>query len=243
MVISANLGFPRIGTDRELKKAVEAYWKGKLSQDELSETAQNIRKQNWQMQKDAGIDHIPSNDFSFYDHVLDTTVMLGAVPSRYGFSGSKVDLDTYFAMARGNDDVTPMEMTKWFDTNYHYIVTEFEKEQVFSSDLSSVKIIDEFVEAKNLGILTRPVVLGPVSYLLLGKSKNNECRPIDFIEQIVPIYSDILSRLKKEGAEWIQIDEPVLALDLSQEVITKFKTCYEQLCSKADRPEICLATY
>lgn len=241
MAISANLGFPRIGSDRELKKAVEAYWKGKISQKSLQETACIIRKSNWHIQHSAGIDHIPSNDFSFYDHVLDTTAMLGAVPRRYKFDEEIVDLDTYFAMARGTDQTAPMEMTKWFDTNYHYIVPEFEKDQVFS--LKSTKIIDEFIEARDLGILTRPVLPGPVSYLMLGKSKDPNINPIDLIDRIIPIYCEVLGRLASEDAQWIQIDEPVLVMDLSEEVIIKFKAAYEQLCSLKNRPRICLTTY
>jgi 5-methyltetrahydropteroyltriglutamate--homocysteine methyltransferase len=243
MTISANLGFPRIGLDRELKKAVEDYWKGKVTEQVLLETARSIRKQNWQIQKDAGIDHIPSNDFSLYDHVLDTTVMLGVVPSRYKFGEGDIDLDTYFAMARGTDCIIPMEMTKWFDTNYHYIVPEFERDQVFSLNPVSIKIVEEFLEAKSLGIPTRPVLLGPVSYLKLGKLKNSTYNPIDLLERIIPVYHEILSRLHKEGAEWIQIDEPVLVMDLSEEIIAKFIATYELFCGQKERPKICLSTY
>lgn len=241
MTISANLGFPRIGNDRELKRAVEAYWKGEISQKSLQETACIIRKSNWQTQQSAGIDHIPSNDFSFYDHVLDTTAMLGAVPCRYKFDDEIVDIDTYFAMARGTDQTAPMEMTKWFDTNYHYIVPEFEKDQRFS--LKSTKIIDEFIEARDIGILTRPVLLGPVSYLMLGKSKDPNINPIDLIERIIPIYREVLGRLASEDARWIQIDEPVLIMDLPEETLAKFKAAYEYLCGQKNRPRICLTTY
>ncbi len=135
MVLATNLGFPRIGAKRELKKAVEAYWKGESDQDTLMQAGKDLRVRHWNLQKDAGLDHIPSNDFSFYDQVLDMIATLGAVPKRYGFSGDQVDLDTYFAMARGAQrdglDVTAMEMTKWFDTNYHYIVPEFEEGMTF----------------------------------------------------------------------------------------------------------------
>lgn len=240
MVLSANLGFPRIGIDRELKRATEAYWKGKRTQEELLETARTIRRQNWLLQKNEGIDYIPSNDFSFYDHVLDTTAMLGAVPSRYRESG-KTGLDIYFAMARGTDCVAPMEMTKWFNTNYHYIVPEFEANQTFS--LGSTKVIDEFIEARDQGILTRPVLLGPVSFLLLGKSLDETSRPIDFLESIIPIYCDVLSRLGKEGAQWVQIDEPVLVQDLSPEQLVAFKEAYRMLLKNRDALKICLTTY
>src|SRR5215470_13632340 len=176
MGISSNLGFPRMGVHRELKKALEAYWAGKLDETGLREVAKVLKLNHWVLQKQLGIEHIPSNDFSLYDHVLDTAAMVGAVPGRYGWCGPHVDLPlpTYFAMARGaarkpgQADVPAMEMTKWFDTNYHYIVPEFTAKQTFS--LSSRKAIEEFIEAKAVGIHTRPVLLGPVSFLLLGKA-------------------------------------------------------------------------
>ncbi|MCH2038219.1 MAG: 5-methyltetrahydropteroyltriglutamate--homocysteine S-methyltransferase, partial [Rickettsiales bacterium] len=172
MVIAANLGFPRMGLQRELKKALEAYWKGKSSEDELQSVARELRERHWKMQQESGIEHIPSNDFSFYDHVLDTIAMVGAVPARYGFDKDTVDSDLYFAMARGKQnnetDVVAMEMTKWFDTNYHYIVPEFKQTTEFK--LSSLKAVEQYKEAKALGIETRPVLLGPVSFLLQGKA-------------------------------------------------------------------------
>ncbi len=179
MAIASNLGFPRIGAGRELKKALENYWSAKLNADDLLAAGKSLRQKHWMLQKQIGIEHIPSNDFSLYDHVLDAAAMVGAVPSRYGAFTNKVDLRTYFAMARGFQgeasrggsgtpvDVPAMEMTKWFDTNYHYIVPEFETGQRFQ--LASLKPIEEFLEAKALGIQTRPVLLGPVSFLLLGK--------------------------------------------------------------------------
>jgi 5-methyltetrahydropteroyltriglutamate--homocysteine methyltransferase len=214
-VTPTNLGFPRIGAHRELKKALESYWASKLSEAELLEKAKELRRQHWQWQQQAGIAHIPSNDFSLYDHVLDTTAMVGAVPRRYGWSGGTVDLNTYVAMARGSSEgagVTAMEMTKWFDTNYHYIVPEFEAGQTFR--LASTKAIDEFLEAKALGIQTRPVLLGPISYLLLGKSKSPSFDPISLATALLPIYEEVLRRLHAAGAEWVQIDEPCLVLDL-----------------------------
>ena len=241
MVLSANLGFPRIGANRELKKALESYWAGKSSQQSLLETARAIRVANWTLQKDQGIDHIPSNDFSFYDQVLDTTCMLGAVPSRFGFQGSTVDLDTYSAMARGRDEAPPMEMTKWFDTNYHYIVPEFEADQTFS--LASSKAIDEFVEAKNHGVLTRPVLLGPVSYLMLGKSKSPKLKPLDLLDRVLPVYVQVISQLEKAGAQWVQIDEPTLALDLDAKAAAAFAIAYEQLAHARKGLKLCLTTY
>ncbi|MFT6077542.1 MAG: 5-methyltetrahydropteroyltriglutamate--homocysteine methyltransferase [Rickettsiales bacterium] len=169
--LAASLGFPRIGAFRELKKAVESYWKNTSSQEDLLKTAAEIRKNNWITQKEAGIDIIPSNDFAFYDHILGLIAATGAVPKRFNFDGDKVDLDLYFAMARGQQkdgiDVVAMEMTKWFDTNYHYIVPEFAGNQKFK--LSCTKIVDDYLEAKELGIETRPVLVGPITFLLIGK--------------------------------------------------------------------------
>src|SRR6266568_3128815 len=183
MVQASNLGYPRIGLKRELKKALEQFWSGKSGEPELLEQAATLRKQHWQLQQQLGLTHIPSNDFSLYDHVLDTIAMVGAVPKRYHWNGPHVDWRTYFVMARGvlrdqeQSGATPaMEMTKWFDTNYHYIVPEFEAEQQFS--LAFTKPVDEFLEAKALGIHTRPVLLGPVSFLLLGKTHSHEVKPL-----------------------------------------------------------------
>ena len=166
------LGFPRIGRNRELKKAEESYWNGKKSIEELLDAARSIRLENWQIQSKAGVSFIPSNDFSFYDQVLDQTLALGAVPERYNALKNNL-VDLYFAMAHGvqsnGNDVIAMEMTKWFDTNYHYIVPEFTKNQKF--ELLSTKAADEFAEAKAAGIVTKPVVIGPLSFLLLGKEK------------------------------------------------------------------------
>lgn len=241
MAMTATLGFPRIGVDRDLKKAVEAYWASRLSGPSLMEAARDLRRRHWQLQQAAGIDHIPSNDFSFYDHVLDTSIMLGVIPSRFGYSGGPVSLDTYFAMARGTHTAAPLEMTKWFDTNYHYLVPEFEHGQTFS--LTGRKILDEFVEAQALGILTRPVLLGPISFLLLGKSKDPACRPIQWLEQILPVYGRVLAELAQHGAAWVQIDEPVMATDLSEEVMAAFETCYRHLCGQPNRPQLCMTSY
>src|ERR1051326_5552636 len=169
MPLSHNLGFPHLGAARELKRATEGYWSGKVSQADLLKTGATLRERHWRLQRDAGIDLVPSNDFSHYDRVLDTCALVGAVPKRYGWTGGPVDLDTYFAMARGvqagGRDVTAMEMTKWFDTNYHYIIPEFDPGQAFR--LSSSKPVDEFLEAKALGIETKPVLIGPVTFLPL----------------------------------------------------------------------------
>ncbi|HAU31018.1 MAG TPA: 5-methyltetrahydropteroyltriglutamate--homocysteine S-methyltransferase [Desulfotomaculum sp.] len=241
MAISANLGFPRIGVKRELKHAIEQYWTGIISEQELKRTAAELRQKHWKLQRDHGILHIPSNDFSLYDHVLDTAVMVGAVPPRYGWQGETVSLSTYFAMARGTSDVTAMELTKWFDTNYHYIVPEFHAGQTFC--LASAKPIDEFKEALALGILTRPVILGPVSFLMLGKSVDGPFSLGQSLSRILPVYESVISLLAGAGAEWIQIDEPVLTLDLSQEVMDAFPDVYARLHRAAASARICLATY
>ena len=216
MALATNLGFPRIGDMRQLKKAVEGYWKGKISSDELLNTGKELRAHNWKLQKNAGMNHIPSNDFSFYDQILDLTATLGLVPERYGWNGKDVDLDTYFAMARGAQtggiDVTAMEMTKWYDTNYHYIVPEFE--EGMAPKLSYNKIFDQYQEAKDLGIETRPVIVGPATYVFLGKAQYEGFTHADMVKKLIPVYNEILQKLEDMGAQWVQIDEPVFCLDL-----------------------------
>ncbi|MFH1744457.1 MAG: 5-methyltetrahydropteroyltriglutamate--homocysteine S-methyltransferase [bacterium] len=248
MVLATNLGFPRIGPRRELKRAVEGYWSGRLLESELLETGASLRKENWTFQKRLGFHHIPSNDFSFYDHVLDTIAMVGAVPRRFAWQGETVDLQTYFAMARGqgvedagSGGVPAMAMKKWFDTNYHYIVPEFESGQTFR--LAWTKPIDEFLEAKGLGVQTRPVLLGPVSFLLLGRSKEGNPPPLSLLDALLPVYEQILDRLAQAGAEWIQMDEPCLVLDLEREAQAAFKTAYDRLSGVSQDLRILLATY
>lgn len=237
------LGFPRIGADRELKKVEEAFWAGKATREQLEQTAKSLRQGNWQRQKAAGIDLIPSNDFSYYDQVLDQTLAVGAIPERY--SSLKDDqLELYFAMAHGEQhdgkDVIAMEMTKWFDTNYHYIVPEFVRDQQFT--LSSTKAADEFKEAKALGIDTKPVIIGPVTYLLLGKEKEEGFSRIDLIDRLLPVYVEQLKTLEAAGAEWVQIDEPFLALDLDDKTKEIYKSAYEEI-SKQTSLKIVIATY
>ncbi len=241
-----NLGYPRIGSNRELKKASELYWAGKISADELLEVGKNIRQENWQLQANAGIDLIPSNDFSFYDQVLDLTLTLGAIPKRYSeVAKTNSALDLYFAMARGSQkegqDVVAMEMTKWFDTNYHYIVPEFTRNQKF--ELFSTKIINEFVESKKLGITTKPVLIGPVSYLLLGKEKEEGFHRIDLIEKVLPVYFEILNALQNEGAEYIQLDEPFLALNLTDKERNAITYVYNEINKNFPSLKIVLANY
>jgi 5-methyltetrahydropteroyltriglutamate--homocysteine methyltransferase len=246
MSVITNLGYPRIGLRRELKKALEGYWSSKLSQKDLLETAAAIRKGNWQVQAQAGMVHIPSNDFSLYDHVLDTIAMVGAVPERFPWQGEHVDLDTYFSMARGVQDengldIPAMEMTKWFDTNYHYIVPELAPKQTFR--LASSKALDEYREAKALGLQTRPVLLGPVSFLLLSKSVDGGKVSMDLLEGLLPVYSQVLAQLAEAGAEWVQIDEPWLVMDLNADARAAFERAYQSLGKLARRPKLLLATY
>lgn len=242
------LGYPRIGSNRELKKACEQYWSGKISVDELMKTGRKIRLQNWLLQQDKGIDLIPSNDFSFYDQVLDMSFTVGAIPERYHeviLNNSHSELDLYFAMARGYQrnglDITAMEMTKWFDTNYHYIVPEFRKNQPFK--LFSTKIINEFAEAKSSGIITKPVIIGAVSYLLLGKEKEEGFERLDLIKNLLPVYLDVLKKLEAHKVEWIQFDEPFLALDLSDKAKEAFKYVYAEIRKQFPHLKIMLTTY
>src|SRR5207249_713362 len=190
------------------RRATEGYWSGKLPRADLLKTGAELRAAHWQAQRDAGLDLIPSNDFSYYDRVLDTCALVGAVPTRYGWSGEgPVDLDTYFAMARGvqaaGRDVTAMEMTKWFDTNYHYIVPEFDRGQAFR--LSAGKLVEEFQEAKALGVHTKPNLIGPVTFLLLGKTRGPRFDRFELLDALLPVYAEALSRLAAAGAAWGQL--------------------------------------
>ncbi len=243
-----NLGYPRIGANRELKRACENYWSGKTSRKNLLQVGKNLRLENWKLQQACGINLIPSNDFSFYDHVLDMSFTVGAIPERYQnviFEKGESELDLYFAMARGyqrnNLDITAMEMTKWFDTNYHYIVPEFHKNQEFK--LFSTKIIDDFYEAKQAGITTKPVILGPVSYLLLGKEKEEGFDRIDLIENLLPVYWQILERLEALDAKWVQFDEPILVTDLSNKEKAAFMRVYKEIKKRFPFLKTILATY
>ena len=240
MTQSANLGFPRIGARRELKKAAESYWRGESDANALQTTASILRAHHWQAQRMAGLDIIPSNDFSLYDHVLDMTALCGAVPERYGWDrGAPVSLDTYFAMARGCADAPAMEMTKWFDTNYHYIVPEFALDQTFK--LTSDSITAAYLEAKAEGVETRPVIIGPVSYLLLGKMRTGGADPIALLPRLLPLYEEILDTLKAAGATSVQIDEPFLVMDLSSPRKTAFLEAYQRLSGIG--PKLMLTSY
>lgn len=209
---TANLGFPRIGRRRELKFALESYWAGKSPAKALLATASELRKTNWLLQQKSGIDHIPSNDFSLYDQMLDLSALVGAIPTIYERSGANVPLDLYFAMARGSGEtqscahghqhettgLPALEMTKWFDTNYHYMVPELTSDQSF--ELTTTKPVDEFLEAKALGVSTRPVLIGPVTYLLLAKVKDGRAGPLSLLPRLLPVYVEILRKLAGVGA-------------------------------------------
>ncbi len=243
MVLAANLGYPRLGAKRELKRALEGYWSGKRAESELLETARQLRLTHWQLQKEAGIDLIPSNDFSLYDQMLDMAFMIGAVPPRYAALQQVSPLQTYFAMARGIQhdgfDIPAMEMTKWFDTNYHYIVPEIAPGQSFQ--LRGMKAVDEFLEAKAAGIITRPVLIGPVTFLLLSKS-TGDSSPLAELPRLLPVYIELLKRLHAAGARDIQLDEPALGLDLSDDVRAAYRAAYQQLADAVDL-RIMLTTY
>ncbi len=242
----STLGFPRIGPRRELKKALESYWSGQSSAEALLREGAALRAAAWARQQAAGISVIPSNDFSLYDHVLDASVMVGAVPGIYERASGPVTLDTYFAMARGTHsraggDLPALEMTKWFDTNYHYMVPEFWRGQSF--ELRSTKPIDEFREAKSLGIKTRPVLLGPVTYLLLGKSKDESFDPLLLLPALLPGYVEVLNHLAAAGADWVQMDEPCLVQNLSDHAKTALRETYRTLAAAVPGLKLLLTTY
>ncbi|KAB8621929.1 hypothetical protein FH972_026038 [Carpinus fangiana] len=247
MVTSAVLGFPRMGVLRDLKKANEAYWGGKLSQPELLAEGKRLRLAHWKIQKDAGVDSIPSNDFAFYDHVLDHIQLFNAVPERYSKQGLDT-LDEYFAMGRGHQkggvDVPALEMVKWFDSNYHYVKPTLQDNQTFSL-AKDPKPVREFLEAKEAGITTRPVILGPVSFLALGKAdRGQSVEPITLLPKLLPVYVELLKALKAAGAETVQIDEPVLVFDLQANVKAAFKPAYEAINALgASAPQATIATY
>ena len=245
---TTNLGYPRIGSKRELKKSLENYWSGKSSLGSLLLTTKNIRQQNWLLQKEKGIDIIPSNDFSLYDQVLDLSFTLGCIPERYFAIKNNPNFakqDLYFAMARGHQkntiDVTALEMTKWFDTNYHYLVPEFTKNQTFF--VYDSKIVDEYKEALEVGIKTKPVILSPVSFLLSGKEKEDGFHRINLLEKLLPVYETIIQELVNLGVEYIQFDEPFLATNLSKKEQEAIQNTYQRFSNIFPNLKIVIANY
>ncbi|MEU8950048.1 5-methyltetrahydropteroyltriglutamate--homocysteine S-methyltransferase [Streptomyces sp. NPDC048489] len=237
-------GYPRQGPDRELKKAVEGYWKGRTTADALRETAAGLRRSNWRHLTESGIDEVPTGDFSYYDHVLDTTVMVGAIPERHRKAVEADPLDGYFAMARGTQDVAPLEMTKWFDTNYHYLVPELGPDTVFRTD--SAQQVGQLREAVALGLAGRPVLVGPVTYLLLAKPApgiDPDFEPLTLLDRLLPVYAEVLADLRAAGAEWVQLDEPALVQDRTAAELDAAARAYRGLGASDDRPKLLLASY
>jgi 5-methyltetrahydropteroyltriglutamate--homocysteine methyltransferase len=245
-----NLGYPRIGENRELKRATEAFWKGSITETQLLATGAALRRDHWQKQQTIGIDLIPSNDFSFYDQMCDTAAMVGCVPKRFEWNDRAVGLGTYFKMARGDggaheahhspSGAAALEMTKWFDTNYHYLVPEFDSQTSFR--LATLKPIEEFREALALGIRTKPVLTGPVTFLRLGKYRGG-LSPLTLLERVLPVYSQVLTSLAAEGAEWVQFDEPIFALDLTEPERAALLSAYALLRAQVPQVRLLVASY
>ncbi|MFG2349776.1 5-methyltetrahydropteroyltriglutamate--homocysteine S-methyltransferase [Streptomyces phaeochromogenes] len=237
-------GYPRQGPNRELKKAIEGYWKGRVDADALRATAAELRRTNWRQLAEAGIHEVPTGDFSYYDHVLDTSVMVGAIPARHRAAVETDALDGYFAMARGTQDVAPLEMTKWFDTNYHYLVPELGPDTVFTAD--STKQVAELKEALALGLTARPVLVGPVTYLLLAKPAPGvpaDFDPLTLLDRLLPVYAEVLTDLRAAGAEWVQLDEPALVQDRTPAELSAAMRAYRDLGGLTDRPKVLIASY
>ncbi|OQQ19955.1 5-methyltetrahydropteroyltriglutamate--homocysteine S-methyltransferase [Streptomyces sp. M41(2017)] len=237
-------GYPRQGPNRELKKAIEGYWKGRVSADALRATAAELRSSTWRQLAEAGIGEVPTGDFSYYDHVLDTSVMVGAVPERHREAVTADALDGYFAMARGTQDVAPLEMTKWFDTNYHYLVPELGPDTVFTADSS--KQVAELEEALGLGLSARPVLVGPITYLLLAKPApgvSADFDPLTLLDRLLPVYTEVLADLRAAGAPWVQLDEPALVQDRTHAELNAAERAYRVLGARTDRPQLLVASY
>ncbi|KAK6152213.1 hypothetical protein DH2020_014848 [Rehmannia glutinosa] len=233
-----------MGPKRELKFALESFWDGKSSAEDLEKVAADLRASIWKQMSGAGIKYIPSNTFSYYDQMLDTTAMLGAVPPRYNWTGGEIGFSTYFSMARGNASVPAMEMTKWFDTNYHFIVPELGPDVNFS--YASHKAVNEYNEAKSLGVDTVPVLIGPVTYLLLSKPAKGVEKTfplLSLLDKILPIYKEVIAELKAAGASWIQFDEPTLVLDLESHQLEAFTKAYAELESSLSGLNVLIETY
>ncbi|WGT32288.1 5-methyltetrahydropteroyltriglutamate--homocysteine S-methyltransferase [Pseudomonas atacamensis] len=244
MALAHSLGFPRIGRDRELKKAQEAFWKGELNEAGLRDVGRELRKVHWDLQKNAGIDLLPVGDFAWYDQVLSHSLMFGVIPERFRPHDGKATLQTLFNMARGVSNSCcgegyAQEMTKWFDTNYHYLVPEFSVDQQFQ--LGWEQLFEETEEARALGHNVKPVIIGPLTYLWLGKTKGADFDKLDLLDRLLPLYGQIFARLAALGVEWVQIDEPILVLDLPQDWKNAFERAYNQI--QRDPLKKLLATY
>ncbi|MFF3213461.1 5-methyltetrahydropteroyltriglutamate--homocysteine S-methyltransferase [Streptomyces sp. NPDC002886] len=237
-------GYPRQGQNRELKKAIEGYWQGRVTAEALRETARDLRRANWAQLAEAGITEVPTGDFSYYDHVLDTTVMVGAIPDRHRAAVAADGLDGYFAMARGTRDVAPLEMTKWFDTNYHYLVPELGPDTVFTAE--PAQQVAELKEALALGHSARPVLVGPVTYLLLAKSAPGVLpgfEPLALLDRLLPVYAQVLADLRAAGADWVQLDEPALVQDRTPAELNAAARAYRELGGLTERPKLLVASY
>ena len=243
LITTTVLGYPRIGPQRELKKALEGYWSGRLDRAGLQDAATEIRAQTWTTLRDAGIDQIPSNTFSLYDHVLDAAVTVDAIPPRHRDLGLST-MDTYFAMARGTEGTTPLEMTKWFDTNYHYLVPELGPDTVFAAVPD--KMLTELAEAAALGIETRPVLVGPVTLLLLSKAAAGapeEFEPLQLLEDVLDVYDQLLGALADAGVAWVQLDEPAFVADRTEAELASLDHAYRRLSESDHRPKLLVASY
>jgi 5-methyltetrahydropteroyltriglutamate--homocysteine methyltransferase len=238
MIQTHILGFPRIGARRELKTALERHWRGEIDADALEAVGSELRAQHWAMQRDSGLDRVSLGDFAFYHHVAQHIQMFGCEPARFGFTAGEPELARYFAMARGGGQPA-LEMTKWFDTNYHYLVPEFHAHTTFQ--LASRRLLDDVAQAQALGHKGKPVILGPLSFLWLGKEKQAGFNRLDLLDALLPVYTELLTRLAAAGVQWVQIDEPILGLDLPPKWTAAFERAYAALRS-AD-VSLLLATY
>ena len=237
-------GYPRIGKHREMKKALEAFWAGRIDEDDLQQAAMDTRHAAWEAQAGAGLDLLPVNDFTLYDQMLDASALLGNVPARFDWGDDDVDLDTRFAMARGRtgpNGVPAMEMTKWFDTNYHYIVPELSADTTFR--LAATKPFDLLAEAKAAGVAAKPVLIGPITYLLLGKAHDESFDRLSLLDRLLPVYAEVVGKLARGGAEWIQIDEPALVQDLVPGELDALKRAYDEIDAAKGHAKIIVQTY
>ncbi|MFG1626688.1 5-methyltetrahydropteroyltriglutamate--homocysteine S-methyltransferase [Kribbella sp. NPDC049227] len=238
--IKTVLGYPRIGPDRELKKAVEKYWSGDSDAAELEATAHQLRAATWRDLAGRGLDVLPGNTFSYYDQMLDHVQLFGIIPERFR-ALDRSGLDTYFAMARGHAEVAPLELTKWFDTNYHYLVPELTDDTVFRLD--PAKPLEDLAAAREAGVETRPVLIGPLTFLLLSKSTTPGFEPLSLLDRLLEAYAELLGRLDAAGADWVQLDEPALVQDRTPAELDALRRAYDRLAKLTERPRLLVATY